>query len=137
MCTRLKVKGTYITPGMVMQYQILSSIRSGRFGLDAGRMPNVREERLKTYWAPLFGNRAVIEAEVFYEKGCTFGIKNTITRIPCIFDVNGDVGIITTDATGPVKAVHHRMPCIIVDIDAWLKHGYILHMEGIIQSKLA
>lgn len=137
MCTKLKVATTYVTPGMVIQYKTLSAIKSGKFGFTGGLTPNVREDKLKTTWAGYFSNRAVIDVEGFKEKGLGFGNPNGVSKIACLFDVNGDVAIVTTDSTSEVAKIHHRMPCIIADEQAWLEKGTLVHTDStLIQQKM-
>lgn len=137
MCTKLKVAAMYVTPGMVIQYKTLSAIKSGKFGFTGGMTPNVREDKLKTTWAGYFNNRAVIDVEGFKEKGLGFGNPIGMSKVACLFDVNGDLAIVTTDSSAEVAKVHHRMPCIIADEQAWLAEGKIVHAAPIsVQQKM-
>lgn len=136
MCTKLKVAAMYITPGMVIQYKTLTAIKSGKFGFTGGMTPNVREDKIKTTWAGYFKNRAIIEVEGFKEKQFGFGSDEPM-KIACLFDVEGDLAIITTDSVGEVASVHHRMPCIITNEGAWLMNGALFHIASIrIQQKM-
>lgn len=126
MCTRLKVAKAYITPGMTIQYRILSGIKSGKFGIAGGSYPNARREGLGTTWRHYYmTNRAILEIDSFIEKGTTFGKKDKPTKLACIYDLTGDLAIITTDSIPEVAKVHHRMPCIIEDEYAWLNDGVL------------
>lgn len=128
MCTRLKVAKTYVTMGMTIQYRVLSGIKSGKFGMHGPNYTslNARRESLGNVWKGLYlTNRGVIEADSFVEKGVQFGKLGKPTKIACIFDNGGNFAIITTDSTSEVAKVHHRMPCVIEDMDAWLNDGVL------------
>lgn len=140
MCTKLKVAAMYVTPGMVIQYKTLSAIKSGKFGFTGGMTPNVRDDKLVTTWAGYFNNRAVIDVEGFREKGLGFGNPIGVLKVACLFDVNGDLAVVTTDSfkhSPEVAKYHGRMPCIIADEQAWLEKGKIVHAAPIsVQQKM-
>lgn len=135
MCTKLKVADMYIRPGMVVQYRTLSAIKSGRFGIGGGSIPNARQDKLNTTWARLFANRGVIEAESFMEHGTSFGKVNKPCKVAIIFDSNGDMAVITTGSTPEVAKVHGRMPAIIEDEKAWLEQGILKLADSDVTQK--
>lgn len=132
MCTNLKFRNVHVTPGMVIAYKTLTTMKQGKFGLAGGMTPNVRADKLYTYWAPLFANRAVIEVDSFVEKGINLG-RDTPIKIACIFDPGGDIAVITRESTGVVAKVHHRMPFIIEDEDKWLRQGELVPANSELQ----
>lgn len=138
MCTRLKVAAMYITPGMVIQYRTLSAIKTGRFGIITthGLTPNARSENLMTVWKHLIHNRAIIEVDGFKEGGIGFGKTDKPTKIACLFDAHGSLVVLTTDAIPEVAKVHHRMPAIIEDEQAWLVNARLKFADSDIQQKM-
>lgn len=138
MCTKLKIASMYILPGMVIQYRTLTAIKSGRFGVTTtfGLTPNARSEGLMTTWKRLIHNRAIIEVDGFKEKNVGFGKVDKPTKIACLFDVDGSLVVLTTDATTEVAKIHHRMPAIIEDEKAWLVNAQLKFADSDIQQKM-
>lgn len=134
MCTRLKVARSYITPGMTIQYRILSGIKSGKFGMMGGMRPNARKESLSSVWGGLLEHRAILEVDSFVERGVDFGKHEKPTKLACIFDFTGDLAIITTNSIPEVARVHNRMPCVVEDEEAWLRDGVIKLADSDIQQ---
>lgn len=126
MCTRLKLNRGIITPGMIIQYELLTASKQGKFGLYGGKIPNVRDDRLKSTWGSLYhNNRAIITVESFEEKGHSFVSPTGHLVLAAVYDLNGDIAIVTRDATPLVAQVHNRMPMILPGDfqDMWLRHG--------------
>ncbi len=57
-----------------------------------------------------------------------------MTKVACLYDVGGDLAVITTDSVGEVSKVHHRMPCIIEDETAWLERGILKKADSDLQQ---
>lgn len=127
MCTRLKLNRGIITPGMVIQYQLLTASKQGKFGLYNGRVPNVRDDRLTTIWRNLYeNNRAIVAVDAFEERGKSFVSPNGILHLAAVCDPEGNIAVVTRDSTPIVAQFHHRMPMIIPgDPEMWLKKGTI------------
>lgn len=138
MCTKLKVAAMYVTPGMVIQYRTLQAVKSGRFGFSSasyGNIPNVRKEKLLTTWLKLFSNRAIVDAEGFVEHGITFGKPNKLVKIACLFDLDGNLAVITTDSNPQVAPIHHRMPAIIENESKWFVDAELVLADSDIYQK--
>lgn len=134
MCTKLKIAQSYITPGMTIQYRILSGVKSGKFGMMGGTHLNARKENLSSVWEVLLSHRAILEVDSFVERGVNFGKHKKPTKLACIFDFAGDLAIITTDSISEVAKVHNRMPCVVEDEEAWLRDGVLKLADSDIQQ---
>lgn len=125
MCTRLKLNRGIVTPGMLLQYQLLTASKQGKFGMYGGKIPNVRDDKLNTTWRNLYeNNRAIVTVEAFVEKGQSFVSPSGLLQLAALYDPQGDIAIVTRDASALVIPYHHRMPMVIVgDPEPWLRFG--------------
>jgi len=128
MCGGITINRVRVRPGDRTKYTTTEGPREGIWGLGAGNGAyNARVENLNTTWKKEKANRAFIKVDSFDEKGSTFRYPSEKgTLLAAMYDSEGDFVIITQDAIGEVKEVHHRMPILLTTLDelgAWLQEG--------------
>lgn len=130
MCNRLRIDQRLVTPGMELQYRILTAIRNGTWGMTHGLIKpyNARLEKLHSYWIMYANNRGAIVADSFEEKGYEFEASSGKLILPVIFNDKSEFAIITTESTLAIMPVHHRMPVILSEQgeQLWVREGNII-----------
>lgn len=125
MCSRIRMG-----PNILSQGAILSIIMAGqktatmqwglKYGLDG--LVNLRSEKLHTTWNYISQNRCVLPVTGFIEKGKEFSIPGQPLLLGGLFSTDRTTfGLLTKEAEGVIKEVHHREPVIVNDfIDYFL-----------------
>lgn len=123
MCGGLQINKRDVRPGQSIKYRTLSGERMGIWGLGGGHGAyNARSENITTTWNNLITNKAVVQVDSFDEKGVSFRRKDDKPLfLAAVHDVCGDLVIITKPAYGGVEKIHHRMPLVLNDPEAWIK----------------
>lgn len=124
------------TEGIVKPGDIISTFNSTSDALnvtwgypmeDGGLVYNAREDKLKysNWWKERATTRVLIPVSSFDEKGKQFW-TNGITWLAGVTDGH-NAAILTMNAMGAVKAVHHRMPVVLTPerMHRWLEKGHI------------
>lgn len=125
MCGGLRIHRVNVRPGVSIKYTTLSGERAGTWGLGGGfGAYNARVENLDKTWKTMKDNRAVLEVDSFEEKGAYFKVRGEEkVYLAAIYDISGDIVLITQPAAGGVEKLHHRMPTCLRNTELWLQDG--------------
>lgn len=108
-----------MTPGHSYAYLTDKGLGFGTWGLDNGRVYNLRTEGVYSQY-----ERGAINVDSFEDGRGEFGLEG-ITTLPVVFNKKGEFALLTRDSDGPIKEVHSRMPVIVKGPYSWIKAGYL------------
>jgi putative SOS response-associated peptidase YedK len=137
MCSVLKIDTGVYMPGSMLQVHIGQKSFIGQWGLPRSGITahNVRLENIDTIWSSVRQNRGYVVCDEFLDKDY-FKAKEGRMAIAVVYDLQAHTALVTIEATGPVRDVHHRMPFILKtdeDRRMWVEEGSV---QGYSQPEL-
>lgn len=133
MCTSFRQGGKIISPGRTAGFMdYFRQRRNGMFGAVGwtNPVPNVRDDKLESYWYQQGLMRGIVYLDTFFDRGHEFGLDKLGIAVACLYGESG-FALVTTESSGIVKEIHHRMPAVILDEGQWLYNGEFSHFEGL------
>jgi len=112
MCGRVRAQRS--KPGDIMAFWTKVGKASGTWGVGMNQTYNARVESLWTYWRDY--QRGYIQVDCFWEKDSKIvRVDGLDLKLGVVFNHSMEFAIITREAQGFLKAVHHRMPVILAE----------------------
>ena len=130
MCTSVKQAGRTITVGQLATFfDYARRPSTGTFGmwstaLGGKYIYNVRDDKVN-FWMNQGTRRGLMEIDQFYDHGYFFDVGKHAVTIAVVHNAANAFAIVTTQSQGVVQSVHHRMPAIVDNPDAWMSKGQL------------
>jgi len=125
MCGRVKISGLTTEPGQNAVIKTSKGYEIKTWRLEG--MYNARSENLKSTWKEY--ERSSLAVDGFYEH--TALIKRKDNKQLYLACINSNLGfmVVTRNAVGNIKKVHHRMAVAVEDPDLWIHTGMIIEID--------